>query len=143
MKKSGILLITLMILACGCSKQGDSRIHMREGVGSDTLASNIVTRPVTHAFSALTGEGLIVKEAVTRRNAAGFLELFIVGYNESYNTRRFRYKVTWLDSDGLPIDTKTSTWKAFSATGKTTFSFKAVASRTEAVDFTMDTKKWE
>jgi uncharacterized protein YcfL len=116
---------------------------MREGVGSDTLGSNIVTRPVTHAFSALIGEGLEVTEAVTRRNAAGSLELFVTGQNKSYNTKRFRYKVTWLDADGLPVETKTSTWLQMSATGKTPFSFKVVAPRAEAVDFRMDTRKWE
>jgi len=143
MKKLGILLMMLAVLACGCSKTGDSRIHMREGVGSDTLGSNIVTRPVTHAFSAVIGEGLEVTEAVTRRNSGGFLELYVTGYNESYNTKRFRYKVEWVDADGLPVDNKTSTWLPMSATGKNTFSFKAVAPRTNAVDFRMDTRKWE
>ena len=143
MKKTGILLIALMVLACGCSKTTDSRIHMREGVGSDTLGSNIVTRPVTHAFSALIGEGLEVTEAVTRRNDAGFLELYVTGYNKSYDTKRFQYKVEWLDADGLPVGTKTSTWLPMSATGKNIFSFKVVAPRTEAVDFRMDTRKWE
>ena len=143
MKKLGILLMMLAVLACGCSKTGDSRIHMREGVGSDTLGSNIVTRPVTHAFSAIIGEGLEVTEAVTRRNDAGFLELYVTGFNKSYNTKRFRYKVDWLDADGLPVETKTSTWLPMSATGKTTFSFKVVAPRTNAVDFRMDTRKWE
>ena len=143
MKKLGILLTMLVVLACGCSKSGDSRIYMREGVGSDTLGSNIVTRPVTHAFSAIIGEGLEVTEAVTRRNAAGFLELYVTGYNKAYDTKRFQYKVDWLDADGLPVETKTSTWLPMSATGKTTFSFKVVAPRTEAVDFRMDTRKWE
>jgi uncharacterized protein YcfL len=143
MKKLGFLLITLTVLACGCSKTQDSRIHMREGVGSDTLGSNIVTRPVTHAFSALIGEGLEVTEAVTRRNDAGMLELYVTGFNKSYDTKRFRYKVQWLDADGLPVETKSSTWLPMSATGKTTFSFKVVAPRTNAVDFRMDTRKWE
>lgn len=143
MKKLGFLLIIVTVLACGCSKTQDSRIHMREGVGSDTIGSNIVTRPVTHAFSALIGEGLEVTEAVTRRNDAGMLELYVTGFNKSYDTKRFRYKVQWLDADGLPVDTKTSTWLPMSATGKTTFSFKVVAPRTNAVDFRMDTRKWE
>ena len=143
MKKLGIMLIMLMVLACGCAKQQYPRINLREGVGSDTLGSNIVTRPVTHAFSALIGEGLEVTEAVTRRNDAGFLELYITGYNKSFDTKRFQYKVEWLDADGLLIETKTSTWLPMSATGKTTFSFKVTAPRTNAVDFRMDTRKWE
>jgi uncharacterized protein YcfL len=144
MKNSGILLLIFAIFLAGCgNKQNDPRIHVREGVASDTLGSNIVTRPVTHAFSALVGDGIEVTEAVTRRNDAGFLELYISGVNKSYDTKRFRYKVEWLDADGLMIGTKTSTWLPMSAMGKSPFSFKVVAPRTEAVDFRIDTRKWE
>jgi uncharacterized protein YcfL len=143
MKKLGLLLIALMVFAIGCQKQNDSRIHVREGVASDTLGSNIVTRPVTHAFSALIGEGIVVTKAVTRRNDAGFLELYVNGQNQSYDTKRFRYKVEWLDADGIVIETKTSVWLPFSAMGKSPFTIKAVAPRTQAVDFRMDTRKWE
>jgi uncharacterized protein YcfL len=144
MKKIGILLITLMIVACGCSKPSkDSRINLQPRVGSDTLGSNIVTRPVTNAFNILIGEGIEVREAVTRRNESGMLELFVLGYNDSVQTRRFQYKVEWLDADGLPVETKTSTWLPKSAARKSTFSIKVVAPRTDAVDFRMDTRKQE
>ena len=143
MKKTGILLIALMVLACGCSKTGDSRIHMKEGVGSDTLGSNIVTQPVRHAFSALIGERIEVTRAVTRRNDAGFLELHVEGYNNSYNTERFQYRVEWLDADGLVIGTKTTTWLPMSAAGKSTFTITATAPRVDAVDFKMNTRNQE
>jgi uncharacterized protein YcfL len=143
MKKLEFILIALMVFAFGCHKQNNSRIHVREEVASDSLASNIVTRPVTHAFSALIGEGIEVTEAVTRRNEAGFLELYVNGRNESYETRRFRYRVEWLDADGIMIETKTSVWLPMSATGKSPFTIKAVAPRPQAVDFRMDTRKWE
>ena len=143
MKKLRLLLIALTVFAFGCQKQNDSRIHVREGVASDTLGSNIVTRPVTHAFSALIGEGIVVTKAVTRRNDAGFLELYVNGQNQSYDTKRFRYKVEWLDADGIVIETKASVWLPFSATGKSPFTIKSVATRTQAVDFRMDTRKWE
>lgn len=144
MKQIGLILIVGTLLISGCSShKNDSRIHVREGVASDTLGSNIVTRPVAHAFSALVGDGIEITEAVTRRNDAGFLELYITGVNKSYNTKRFRYRVEWLDADGLLIETKTSTWLPMSATGKTPFSFKVTAPRTNAVDFRMDTRKWE
>ncbi len=86
MKKLEFLLIALIVFASGCRKPSDSRIHLREGVGSDTLGSNIVTKPVVHAFSALIGEGIEVTEAVTRKNNAGFLELYVNGHNKSYRT---------------------------------------------------------
>ncbi len=144
MKKSGIILIAFMILACGCAKQQqDPRINLREGVASDTLGSNIVTKPVTHAFSALIGERIEVTKAVTRRNDGGFMELHVEGYNNSYNTTRFQYKVEWLDADGLVIESKTSTWLPKSAAGKSTFSILDKAPRLNAVDFRMNTRKWE
>jgi uncharacterized protein YcfL len=143
MKKLEFVLIGLIVFASGCQKQNDSRIHLREGVGSDTLGSNIVTKPIVHAFSALIGEGIEATDAVTRRNDAGFLELYINGYNKSVQTKRFRYRVEWLDEDGLMIETKTSVWLPMSATGKSPFSFKVVAPRPQAVNFRMDTRKWE
>lgn len=143
MKKLGFVSIALIVFVFGCQKQNDSRIHVREGVASDTLGSNIVTRPVTNAFSDLFGEGIEVTKAVTRRNDAGFLELYVNGYNKSYRTKRFRYKVEWLDADGILVDTKTSVWLPFSAMGNSPFTIKAVATRAQVVDFRMDTRKWE
>ncbi|MGB2861982.1 MAG: YcfL family protein [Sedimentisphaerales bacterium] len=143
MKKLEFVLIGLIVFASGCYKHNDERIILREGVGSDTAGSNIVTEPIQHAFSALIGEGIEVTNAVTRRNDAGFLELYVNGRNASYNTKRFRYKVEWLDEDGLMIETKTSVWLQMSATGKSPFTIKAVAPRPQAVNFRMDTRKWE
>ena len=144
MKKSVIMLIALMILVYGCGQQQqDPRIKLQEGVASDTLGSNIVTKPVQHAFSALIGERIEVTRAVTRRNDAGFLELHVEGYNNSYNTERFQYRVEWLDDDGIVIGTKTTTWLPASAAGKSTFTITATAPRVEAVDFRMNTRNQE
>ncbi|MFH1883270.1 MAG: YcfL family protein [Planctomycetota bacterium] len=139
---TNILLVALAFTFTACD-QPTEKIHIREGIGSDDLASNIVTRPVAYAFSALIGEGIEIDEAILMNNDSGFLELNINGHNRSYNTKRFRYKIEWLDANGLMIQTKTSTWLPGSATGKSSFSLKAVAPRVEAVDFRMDTKKWE
>jgi len=139
---TNILLVVLAFTFIACDQQ-PAKIHVRSGIGSDTLANNIVTRPVAHAFSALIGEGIEIDEAILMKNDTGFLELNINGHNRSYSTKRFRYKIEWLDANGLMIQTKTSTWLPASATGKSSFSLKAVAPRVEAVDFRMDTKKWE
>ncbi len=140
---TNILFFVVAVVITGCSEQHDSRIHLREEVRSDSLIDNIVTRPVAHAFSALIGEGIEITEAVTKRNDAGFLELHVNGYNRSYQTRRFKYRVEWLDEDGLLIQSKTSVWLRTSAMGKSPFSFKAVAPTPKAVNFRMDTRKWE
>jgi uncharacterized protein YcfL len=137
---TNILLATLVFTFAACDQQ-PNKINIREGIRSDDLANNIVTRPVAYAFSALIGEGIEIDEAILGRNDTGFLELNINGHNRSYGTKRFRYKIEWLDANGLMI--QTSTWLPASATGKSSFSLKAVAPRVEAVDFRMDTKKWE
>jgi len=138
-----LFYVSVVFLAIGCGEEREPRIKVREGVGSDSLVDNVVTRPVAKAFSALIGEGIEIDEAILRRNDAGFLELHVNGHNRSYDTKRLRYRVEWLDSDGLVIETKTSVWLRTSAMGKSPFSFKVVAPRTEAVDFRMDTRKWE
>ena len=144
MKQIGFILIVGTLLIPGCSKPNtDDRILVREDVASDTIGHNIVTKPIKHAFSALVGDGIEITEAVTRRNDAGFLELYVMGFNKAYDTKRFQYKVEWLDADGLLIETKASTWKLFSATGKNRFSITERATRTNAADFRMDTRKWE
>jgi len=143
MKKLGFVLIGLIVFSSGCYKHNEPRVILREDVGSDTATSNIVTEPIQRAFSALIGEGIEITNAVTRRNDAGFIELYVNGRNASYNTKRFRYKVEWLDADGIMIETKTSVWLPRSAMGKSPFTIKAVAPRPQAVNFRMDTRTWE
>jgi uncharacterized protein YcfL len=138
-----LFLAAIIIFTAGCPQQGEPRVNVREEVASDTLASNIVTRPVVHAFSALIGEGIVVNNATAKRNEVGLLEIQVNGVNKSYDTRRFRYRVEWLDGTGALIETKTSVWLPMSAMGKQPFSFKVVAPRPEAVNFRMDTRKWE
>ena len=139
---TNILLAAFVFTFAACDQQ-PAKIHVREGIRSDDLGNNIVTRPIVIAFSGLIGEGIEIDEAILGRNDTGFLELNINGHNRSFNTKRFRYKIEWLDENGLMVQTKTSTWLPASATGKASFSLKAVAPRVEAVDFRMDTKKWE
>ncbi|MCP4609980.1 MAG: YcfL family protein [Planctomycetes bacterium] len=143
MKTITNILLAILVLTFAACDQQPAQIHVREGIRSDDLGNNIVTRPVVQFFSALIGEGIEIDQAILARNDTGFLELNINGHNRSYNTKRFRYKIEWLDANGLMVQTKTSTWLPHSATGKSSFSIKAVAPRKEAVQFRMDTKKWE
>jgi len=139
---TNILLLAALFALTGCYEQ-KGPVHLRTEVRSDDLGNNIVTRPVAFAFSALIGEGIEINEAVLRRNKGGFLELNVNGFNRSQFTKKFQYRVEWLDQDGILIQTKTSVWQRMSAMGKSPFSFKVVAPRTEAVNFRMDTRKWE
>lgn len=145
MKSLIILCVMLMLFGVGCEpKSSDERVNVRSGVASDSLGDNIITKPIRDAFEAVTGAGIIVDEAVmNRNNNSGLLQIFVSGHNKSSKTKRFRYRVEWLDADGLVIDTKTSVWLPMSAMGKSPFQIKSVAPRPEAVNFRMDTRKWE
>ncbi|MHC4740436.1 MAG: DUF1425 domain-containing protein [Planctomycetota bacterium] len=145
MKNLIILCVMLALLGAGCGAPSkDERVTVRRGVASDSLGNNIITRPIKDAFEAITGAGIVVDEAImNRNNDSGFLQIFVFGRNKSSKTKRFRYKVEWLDADGLIIDNKTSVWLPMSVTGKSQFQIKVVAPRAEAVNFTMDTRKWE
>jgi uncharacterized protein YcfL len=135
-----ILLFGVAVGVWGCHEE-DKRVNMAVDVKSDNLAVNIVTKPVIYAFGWVTGKGLDIDRAVTYTNKDGFMELEVQGYNRAYNTIRFEYKVEWLDKDGLTIDSATSKWLTWSAAARTHFVIKAVAPRTTAVDFRMNTRK--
>ena len=134
------LLFVVAIGLWGC-KQEDKRVSMAADVKSDNAAVNIVTKPVIYAFSWVIGEGVEIDRAVTYVNKDGFLQLDIAGHNRAFNPIRYEYKVEWLDKDGIVIDTTTSKWLTWSAAAKAPFAIKAVAPRTTAVDFRMNTRK--
>jgi uncharacterized protein YcfL len=134
-----ILLLGVAVGLLGC--QEDKRINMAADVKSDNVAVNIVTKPVIYAFSWVIGEGLEIDRAVTYVNKDGFMELEVQGHNRAFNTIVFEYKVEWLDNTGMVVDTTTSKWLQTSAAAKAPFAIKAVAPRTTAVDFRMNTRK--
>jgi uncharacterized protein YcfL len=134
------LLLVVAIGLWGC-KQEDKRVSMAADVKSDNVAVNIVTKPVIYAFSWVIGEGIDIDKAVTYVNKDGFMELEIQGHNRAFNPIRFEYKVEWLDKAGLTIDSTTSKWLTWSAAAKAPFVIKAVAPRTTAVDFRVNTRK--
>ena len=142
MKKLSLMLITMMFLLFGCGKsqKQDSRVKVQEGVASDTLGSNIVTKPLAHIYSAITGERIEFRDAALRRNSADILELQVEFYNRSYNTERFQYKVEWLDADGFTINSKTNIWNNTSVAGKSSGVITAFAPNANAVDFKMNTR---
>jgi len=141
MKKLIAVYFAGIVLLSGCYKPYDEKVHMRTDVRSDTIENNIVTKPVAGAVSALIGQGLVVNDIIKKRDAAGLLEIQVSGRNESPFTKRFRYKVEWLDEGGTVIQNKTSVWLLMSAIGNSPYSFKAVAPTPAAVDFRVDTRK--
>jgi hypothetical protein len=133
-----LFVMTLGMWSCGPTQERGVITH--SGVASDNLAMNIVTKPIVYAFSALIGEGIEIDRAVSVVNQDGFMELEVAGHNRSFDNRVFEYKVEWLDRNGMVIDSTTSKWIQTSAAGKSPFVIKAVAPRTTAVDFRMNTR---
>ncbi len=134
------LLVLAALGAVSCAPQ-NNRVIMAEDVRSDDLGANIVTKPIIHAFSWIIGEGVEIDRAVTFVNKDGFMQLEVAGHNRAFNPIRFEYKVEWLDKSGMVIDSATNKWLLTSAPAKAPFAIKAVAPRTDAVDFRMNTRK--
>lgn len=131
-----------LIFAAGCaSAPHDSRVNLGHGVGSDTGGDNLITRPFGMVISALLGEGIEIQDVREKRSPEGFLDVQMIGYNRGYGTRRFEYRVEWLDESGFVIPTKTSVWIPVSAAEKSPVTFRFIAPRRDAVDFTINTRK--
>lgn len=144
MKKFFLLLffVAAAVLLNGCNKEySDNRVNLDTGVKSDNVVNNALTRPVYGAFSLLIGEGIDLKDVKVFRNDADFMEIQVTGYNRAIYTKRFDYKIDWLDKNGIGVDSKASVWRPVSAKSRTTFSFKAVAPSKDVVDFRMNTRK--
>lgn len=137
-----LLLVIFIFVALGCGED-ESKIKLREGVGSSSLVDNAVTRPIAYAGSALLGEGVEVTEENIKRNDLGLLELHIKGYNNSQSIKRFWYRPEWIDAEGMVIQSRTTVWTPMSVRGKSEFTIKVVAPTKQAADVKIDTKKWE
>jgi hypothetical protein len=143
MKKCFLLLFfaASIVILNGCKEYKDERVSLDTGVKSDTLANNALTRPVYGAFSLLAGYGIDLKDVKVFRNETGFMEIQVTGYNRAVYTKRFDYKVDWLDNNGIAVDSKASVWTHISAKSRTDFRFKAVAPTKDVVNFNMNTRK--
>lgn len=144
MNKIMFLLFSLGIAGfmLGCNEQNSNpRVNLSRGVGSDSLSDNIIVRPIGDMVSALLGEGLEVERIKTSNSNDGIMLVQIGVYNKSTKTRKFQYKVDWLDANGFSIDTKTSVWLPFSVAAKSRANISAIAPKADAVDFTINTRK--
>ncbi len=143
MKK--ILLVLFFVLSAailvGCNEPVDKRVNLTSGVNSSSLADNILTRPVYGAFTLLAGYGIELKDVKVFRNEADFMEIQVTCYNSAVYKKRFDYKIDWLDSAGIVVDSKASVWTTVSAKSRTVVSFKAVAPTKEVVDYRMITRE--
>ena len=136
-----ILFFAATTILTGCYEPADERVNIAEEVRSDSIASNLVTRPVAGLFSALLGEGVEIKDVKAGRNSADILVVQVSGYNKAASIKRFDYKVEWLDEKGFVIDSQASKWLPMSSRPKSSFSFSAAAPSKDAVDFKIDTRK--
>ena len=136
-----VLSFAATVMLSGCYEPTDARVNMAEEVRSDSIADNLVTRPIAGLFSALLGEGIEIKDVKTGRNSAGIMVVQISGYNKAASIKRFDYKVDWLDENGFVIESQASKWLPMSARPKSSFTFSDVAPSKKAADFKIDTRK--
>ena len=136
-----ILLVVIIIAQIGCYKPHDEKVNVSDGIRSNNHGTNLVAQSAEGALSALAGEGIEIKDVKQFKNEAGFLEVHVTGYNAAMYTKRFEYKVEWLDANGVVLETKTSVWLPASAKAKSIFAFKQISPRRQAENFRMITRK--
>ncbi len=135
-----MLAATVFIAGCG-SGSPDSRVQLQQGVATDTVTDNNLTRIVTNPISDLFGDGIDILNVNKRFNTAGYLDVNIKGHNRSKHIKRFQYKFEWLDVNDFPLDTQSSTWKLLSAEPGADFNFFGTSPRKEATDFKIYIRK--
>ncbi len=135
------VILLASVFLCGCSQQQDERVHLGQGVGSDSFTTTPLVRPIAYVISDLIGQGLTAVDVTQRTGKGGFLEVFITLKNDSYRTKQFQYKFEWLDAQGAIIDTKTSVWLPYSIGGNATSSIRGIAPRADAASFRVVTRK--
>ncbi len=112
------LILCLGFMLSGC---GDKRVTL-----SDNVASDIDIGKVT-----------------THRNAAGFMEVVIVGENDKGKYFKSEYRIIWLDDRGAQLETILSKWTPFPVHEETEFRITAVAPHPRATDFRIVIRKKE
>ena len=137
---SSLCLVTALCL-CGCYQPANPRVNLQSDIRSDSLDSNMITKPIGAAVSAILGEGIEICEVRTFRNDAGYMELQLTGYNRSVSKKDFEYRIDWLDCQGMYIDSVTNSWTRTSAMPKSEFRICGVAPRKDAVDYRINTRK--
>lgn len=141
MRVISLIVFTLILLALtGCYEQKDPHIKLNPDVRSNTLGSNVITKPISDLVSLILGKGIVITEVKTIRNQSGFMIVQVRGVNESTAKRLFEYKTEWLDSEGFVLGTVTDNWMPVSVRGKSEFAFKVVATRREASDYRINTR---
>lgn len=136
-------VLTMLVIGgcCPCKTTADSRVNLSTNVGSDNLESNIITRPIFAAFSWLIGEGIDLTDVKVVRNADGFQEIQVKGYNRAFSTKRFDYRIEWFDANGMIVPSKTTVWQPMSVPSKSDFAIISIAPNKEVSDFKMNTRK--
>ena len=136
-----IVCTIILVMLIGCQEnEADSRIRLDPDVGSSSLTSNVITKPVTDLVNIILGKGIVITEVKTRRNQDGFLVVQVRGVNESVAKRLFEHKTEWLDVNGFVLDTVTDNWMPVSAPPTSEFIVKIIAPRREAFDYRINTR---
>ena len=135
-----IILTCAVVLLAGCYEQADSHINLDSDVRSNSLGSNVITKPISDLVNILIGKGIVITEVKTAHNSSGFLMVQVSGVNESVKKSLFQHRTEWLDGNGFLLDTVTDNWMPVSVSPKSKFTFKVVAPSREAVDYRINTR---
>ena len=140
-KTKAILSMIVMMGLAGCHPgSSDPRVQTADGVQSDTLTRNVITRPIGNFVSYMMGEGIEVTNVIDRVNPQGFLEVQVEVYNHAKMRKVFDYRVEWKDKDGMILDTVMTHWISKSVMPESKNSFRVIAPSPKATDFRINTR---
>ncbi len=139
-KQTSVAVLALFVLG-GCHPgSNDARVSTPKGVQSDTLGSNVITRPVGDFVNFLVGKGIEITNVIDRRTQDNLLQVQVSGVNHSTKRKIIDYRTEWLDKDGILVDSAMTRWESQSVMPKGTFSIVAIAPHPRVTDFRMNTR---
>lgn len=132
MKLLPVAVLALAAFAGGCSTQNVNTVERAQAEAQPNLIAD--KRVVTDA--SLAGKVKIL--AVNQGKVSGdHLKIQVRIENNKSKTVMFRYRVEWVDANGMMLPTPTDLWKPFTLQGREQSVIEAVAVSPKAVDFVL------
>lgn len=132
MKLLSVAALGLVAFLTGCSTTNVNSVQRADSLAAPNMISD--KRVVTDASLAGKVRVLGVNEG---RVSGDHLKIQVRVENNRSKTVMFRYRVEWVDANGMMLPTPTDLWKPFTLQGREQAAIEAVAVSPKAVDFVL------
>ncbi|WP_404424927.1 DUF1425 domain-containing protein [Nibricoccus sp. IMCC34717] len=126
------LALLAVLLGAGCATQNVNTVSR----ANEQAAPNFIADKRVVTDASLAGKVRIL--AVNEGKVSGdHLKIQVRIENNKSKTVMFRYRVEWVDANGMMLPTPTDLWKPFTLQGREQSVIEAVAVSPKAVDFVL------